>query len=139
MTETHHHDEMGEESWRVFRVIAEFVDAFETLARLGPAVSVFGSARLPSTDEYYAKAVRCGAGLVEKDFAVITGPATDGVGVGSDLGRSALAWAPAPWGGDCAGHEFASLAGSRARFKLTVVTALLVMACAPKHVSVHSP
>jgi uncharacterized protein (TIGR00730 family) len=42
------------------------------LAR-GPAISIFGSARLPAGDPYYEKAVRCGAGLVKRDFAVITG------------------------------------------------------------------
>jgi uncharacterized protein (TIGR00730 family) len=64
---------LGQESWRVFRVMSEFVEAFETLAKVGPAISIFGSARLPAGDPYYEKAVRCGAGLVKRDFAVITG------------------------------------------------------------------
>jgi hypothetical protein len=64
---------LGHESWRVFRVMSEFVEAFETLARVGPAISIFGSARVPSGDPYYEKAVRCGAELVARDFAVITG------------------------------------------------------------------
>jgi uncharacterized protein (TIGR00730 family) len=64
---------LGQESWRVFRVMSEFVDGFETLAKVGPAVTVFGSARSLPDDRHYQMAVRCGAGLVEKDFAVITG------------------------------------------------------------------
>jgi uncharacterized protein (TIGR00730 family) len=63
----------GDESWRVFRIMAEFVEAFETLGALGPAVSIYGSARLPSTDRYYQMAERCAAELVKRDFAVITG------------------------------------------------------------------
>ena len=61
------------ESWRVFRIMSEFVESIETMARVGPAVSVFGSARTPNTEDYYRKAVDCGRALVEKDFAVITG------------------------------------------------------------------
>lgn len=61
------------ESWRVFRIMSEFVEAFETLSRLGPAVSVFGSSRTPPADRYYRLAVECGGQLVKKDFAVITG------------------------------------------------------------------
>ncbi len=64
---------LGEESWRVLRVMSEFVEAFETLSRVGPAVSIFGSSRLPPSDRYYEMAVRCAARLVEHDFAVITG------------------------------------------------------------------
>ena len=63
----------GSESWRVLRIMSEFVEAFETLARIGPAVSIFGSARMPSSDRYYDLAVRCGGLLVQRDFAVITG------------------------------------------------------------------
>ncbi len=61
------------ESWRVFRIMSEFVESFETLAAIGPAVSVFGSARTPPGDRYYEMAVECGRKLVEKDYAVITG------------------------------------------------------------------
>ncbi len=63
----------GDESWRVFRIMGEFVEAFEALGGLGPAVSIYGSARLPSTDRYYQMAQRCAALLVKRDFAVITG------------------------------------------------------------------
>jgi len=66
-------DALAHESWRVFRIMSEFVDTFETLARLGPAVSVFGSARTPASHSCYEQAVACGRLLAEKDFAVITG------------------------------------------------------------------
>ncbi len=64
---------LGSESWRVFRIMSEFVEAVETLSQLGPAVSIFGSARTASSDRYYDMAVRCAALLVQRDFAVITG------------------------------------------------------------------
>jgi len=59
--------------WRVLRIQAEFVEGFGLLAELGPAVSVFGSARtLPGTAEY-ERAERIGAGLASAGYAVITG------------------------------------------------------------------
>jgi hypothetical protein len=61
------------DSWRVFRIMGEFVEGFDTLARIGPAVSIFGSARtLPGQPEYEA-AGRVAALLVQAGFAVITG------------------------------------------------------------------
>jgi uncharacterized protein (TIGR00730 family) len=68
-----HKESLRHESWRVFRIMSEFVEAFDTLAWLGPAVTVFGSARTPPTDRYYQLAVKCGALLVNRGFAVITG------------------------------------------------------------------
>lgn len=62
-----------EESWRIFRIMAEFVEAIETLSQLGPAVSIFGSARTAPDDPLYAKAELLGRLLAEKGFAVITG------------------------------------------------------------------
>ncbi|TWP34543.1 TIGR00730 family Rossman fold protein [Leekyejoonella antrihumi] len=59
--------------WRVMRIQAEFVEGFDTLAQLGPAVSVFGSARLKPDSEHYAKAVQLARLLVEAGYAVITG------------------------------------------------------------------
>jgi uncharacterized protein (TIGR00730 family) len=73
MFENGHKDALRHESWRVLRIMSEFIDAFDTLARIGPAVSVFGSARTPPPDKYYQAAVDCGARLVRKGFAVITG------------------------------------------------------------------
>ena len=59
--------------WRVLRIQAEFVEGFGGLAELGPAISVFGSARTKADDPYYAVAEQVGHGLVEAGFAVITG------------------------------------------------------------------
>lgn len=59
--------------WRVFRIMAEFVDGFETLSSVGPCVSVFGSARTPEDDDYYRMGVEVGRKLVERGFGVITG------------------------------------------------------------------
>jgi len=61
------------ESWRIFRIMAEFVDAIETLSELGKAVSIFGSARSKPDDPYYRKAELLGQLLAEAGFAVITG------------------------------------------------------------------
>ena len=68
-----HKESLRHESWRVFRIMSEFVEAFDTLARIGPAVTVFGSARTPPTNQYYQAAAECGAKLVRRGFAVITG------------------------------------------------------------------
>jgi len=62
-----------EDPWRIFRIMAEFVDSFETMSRIGPAVTVFGSARTRHTDPYYKKAVRLSRGLAKQGIAVITG------------------------------------------------------------------
>jgi uncharacterized protein (TIGR00730 family) len=59
--------------WRVLRIQAEFVEGFGALAELGPAVSVFGSARTPAGHPAYALAERVGRALAEAGFAVITG------------------------------------------------------------------
>ncbi|MEW9516692.1 TIGR00730 family Rossman fold protein [Streptomyces tubercidicus] len=59
--------------WRVMRIQSEFVEGFGALAELGPAVSVFGSARTPRDCKEYDAAVRIGRALVEAGFAVITG------------------------------------------------------------------
>jgi uncharacterized protein (TIGR00730 family) len=59
--------------WRVLRIQAEFVEGFGALAKLGPAISVFGSARTPQDHPEYVLAQRTGALLVEAGFAVITG------------------------------------------------------------------
>jgi len=59
--------------WRVMRIQAEFVEGFGTLAELGPAVSVFGSARLKPDSDFYRKGVELGRLLAEAGYAVITG------------------------------------------------------------------
>ena len=64
---------LSRESWRLFRILAEFVDGFEAMAEVGPAVTVFGSARVTEEDHAYAQAMACGKAICENDFAVITG------------------------------------------------------------------
>ncbi|MGC3952932.1 MAG: TIGR00730 family Rossman fold protein [Propionicimonas sp.] len=59
--------------WRVLRIQAEFVDGFGTLAGLGPAISVFGSARTSRKHRYYRDAVEIGRLLAEAGFTTITG------------------------------------------------------------------
>jgi hypothetical protein len=65
--------EQTTDSWRVFRIMGEFVEGFDTLARVGPAVSIFGSARTDPGDAQYAAAEETGRLLAEAGFAVITG------------------------------------------------------------------
>jgi uncharacterized protein (TIGR00730 family) len=83
--------------WRVLRIQSEFVEGFGTLAELGPAVSIFGSARTTRDDPDYAFAERLAHRLAEEGFAVITGGgpgvmeaankgASDGGGVSVGLG-----------------------------------------------------
>ncbi len=59
--------------WRVMRITGEFVAGFDALAELGPAVSIFGSARVGEEDPMYAAAEAVGAGLARAGFATITG------------------------------------------------------------------
>jgi uncharacterized protein (TIGR00730 family) len=59
--------------WRVLRIQAEFVEGFGMLAELGPAISVFGSARIKPDDPVYATGVKLGSALADAGFAVITG------------------------------------------------------------------
>jgi uncharacterized protein (TIGR00730 family) len=63
----------AEDSWRMWRIMAEFVEGFETLSDLPPAVSIFGSARTGRRDRYYKKAEKIAALLAEKGYAVVTG------------------------------------------------------------------
>ena len=62
-----------EDPWRIFRIMAEFVDSFETLSHVGPAVTVFGSARTKPDDPYYHASVALGKKLAKHDLAIITG------------------------------------------------------------------
>lgn len=59
--------------WRALRILGEFVDGFDALARVGPAVSVFGSARTPEDNPHYELARDVGRLLVQRGYAVITG------------------------------------------------------------------
>ena len=61
------------DAWRALRIMGEFIDGFDALARLGPAVSIFGSARTRPDDPMYANAETLAARLSEQGFTVITG------------------------------------------------------------------
>lgn len=61
------------DAWRVFRIISEFVDGFESMTDLGPSVSIFGSARLQPTSPYYNLAIDVAQHIAQRGFAVITG------------------------------------------------------------------
>lgn len=61
------------DSWAVFKVMSEFVEGFERLAKIGPCVSIFGSARTKPGHPYYEMAVEIGAELVRHGYGVITG------------------------------------------------------------------
>jgi len=62
-----------EESWRLFKIMGEFVDGVEALHHIGPAVTIFGSARVKPDDPIYKKAVEIASLFVKEKFAVITG------------------------------------------------------------------
>jgi len=66
-------DSTLKDPWRVFRIMGEFVDGFDALARIGPAVSIFGSARTPRNDPDYRAASQTCRILAEAGFAIVTG------------------------------------------------------------------
>src|ERR1700691_1140379 len=76
-----------EDPWRIFRIMSEFVDSFQTMSQVGPAVTVFGSARLKPGDKYYRSAVAIGKGLAKHNLAVITG---GGPGIMEAANRGAM-------------------------------------------------
>lgn len=61
------------DTWRTLRILGEFVEGFDALAEVGPAVSIFGSARVGRRNRYYGAARRLAAALVKEGFAIITG------------------------------------------------------------------
>lgn len=63
----------SEDSWSIFKAMAEFVQGFEKLAKIGPCVTVFGSARTKPDNRYYQIAVEISAKLVRHGYGVITG------------------------------------------------------------------
>ena len=66
-------DRPVQDLWRLFRIMAEFTEGFEELSSVGPAVSIFGSARTQPSERYYKLAEQTASELVEAGFAVITG------------------------------------------------------------------
>jgi uncharacterized protein (TIGR00730 family) len=61
------------DAWRALRIQGEFVEGFDSLAELGPAVSIFGSARMSAQDPFYRAAEELGAMLAQRGITVITG------------------------------------------------------------------
>jgi len=60
-------------SWQIFKIMAEFVDGFEALSKMGPCISIFGSARTQPGNPYYEIAVEISKRLAEEGFGIITG------------------------------------------------------------------
>ena len=61
------------DSWQIFKIMSEFVEGFESMSKIGPCVSVFGSARTKSGNKYYQRAEEIGYLLTQKGYGVITG------------------------------------------------------------------
>jgi uncharacterized protein (TIGR00730 family) len=61
------------DSWAIFKIMAEFVNGYESMAKIGPCISVFGSARTQPQNKYYQKAVNVSKLLGERGYGVITG------------------------------------------------------------------
>ena len=61
------------DSWQIFKIMSEFVQAFETLSKIGPCVSIFGSARTKPDNPYYKLAEEIAEKLTQKGYGVITG------------------------------------------------------------------
>jgi len=77
-----------EDPWRIFRIMAEFVDAFEVFSKVGPSVTIFGSARTPPADPYYKAAAAIAKSLARNGLPVITG---GGPGIMEAANRGAAA------------------------------------------------
>lgn len=61
------------DSWAIFKIMAELVEGFEKMAKIGPCVSIFGSARTKPDNKYYGMAEEIGGKLADKGYGVITG------------------------------------------------------------------
>ena len=61
------------DSWAIFKIMGEFVNGFEKMSKIGPCVSIFGSARTPTEDTYYKLSTEVAAAIVEAGYGVITG------------------------------------------------------------------
>ena len=67
------HQSRVNDLWRVFRIMSEFVEGFDAMSKVGPCVSIFGSARTKPTDPAYGLAIDVARELVKREFGVITG------------------------------------------------------------------
>ncbi|MEP7256844.1 MAG: TIGR00730 family Rossman fold protein [Flavitalea sp.] len=63
----------AQSSWQIFKIMAEFVEGFEALSKLGPCISIFGSARTQTSDPYYTLSVNIAKRLSEEGFGIISG------------------------------------------------------------------
>src|SRR5687768_9748111 len=61
------------DSWQIFKIMAEFVEGFEKMSRIGPCVSIFGSARTQPENKYYVLAEEIAYKLTQSGYGVITG------------------------------------------------------------------
>ncbi|MDX2049154.1 MAG: TIGR00730 family Rossman fold protein [Chitinophagaceae bacterium] len=73
LKERHWKESMAHSSWQIFKIMAEFVDGFEALAKIGPCISIFGSARTQPGTKYYELTVEVSKRLAEEGFGIITG------------------------------------------------------------------
>ena len=78
----------SQETWRLFRIMAEFVDGFEVMSGVGQAISIFGSARSKPETAHYQNAEKLAAKLVECGFGIITG---GGPGIMEAANKGAIA------------------------------------------------
>jgi uncharacterized protein (TIGR00730 family) len=69
----HFESESNQDLWSIFKIMGEFVDGYDKLLRIGPCISVFGSARLKPESKYYEMAVKTAEMITENGFGVITG------------------------------------------------------------------
>jgi uncharacterized protein (TIGR00730 family) len=67
------HQIKSSDSWAIFKIMSEFVDGFEKLAKIGPCISIFGSARTKEDNKYYLMAEDIASRLVKSGYGVITG------------------------------------------------------------------
>lgn len=79
---------LSRESWKIFQIMAEFVEGFERLAQIHPSVSIFGSARTPRTHRYYHLAEEIARLLADAGFSVVSG---GGPGIMEAVNRGAHA------------------------------------------------
>ncbi|MBI5235794.1 MAG: TIGR00730 family Rossman fold protein [Deltaproteobacteria bacterium] len=66
-------DLKGQETWRLFRIMSEFIEGFDELSDIGPAVSIFGSARLGKGNKYYKQCLDVSSLLSKNGYSIITG------------------------------------------------------------------
>jgi len=73
LKERHWQESQAHSSWQIFKIMAEFVDGFEALAKIGPCISIFGSARTDPSNKFYKLTVDIARRLSEEGFGIITG------------------------------------------------------------------